>query len=182
VLDLDKLEVRASGSVEARVGPLTLYEGHLDRSLRAEFALSVPGGATLKGFPIKGDAKVNFEDGHAQLTLNAGLPALLGGVTGSATVRVTNDNGLDVRNLKLDIPEFKVRVVPVKNVSLGYSQTPEGDRWEGGATVALPDPRPVQISGSAAFLNGGFAQANGSVSGINAPFGGFVFLDKVSAH
>ena len=123
---------------------------------------------------------MNFEDGHAQLTLNAGLPALLGGITGSATVRATNDNGLDVRNLKLDIPEFKVRVVPIKNVSLAYSQTPDGDRWEGGATVALPGPRPVEISGSAAFLNGGFAQASGSVSGITAPFGGFVFLDKVS--
>ena len=36
------------------------------------------------------------------------------------------------------------------------------------------------MTGSAAFLNGAFAEAAGSVSGINAPFGGFVFLDKVS--
>ena len=98
------------------MGPVVIYRGSIDRSLRAEFSLAVPGDATLKGFPVKGDAKVNFEDGHAQLTLNAALPALLGGVTGSATVRATNDAGLDLRNLKLTIPEFRVRVVPVKNV------------------------------------------------------------------
>jgi hypothetical protein len=180
VVDTDKLELRTSGSVEARVGPVVIYRGSIDRSLRAEFSLAVPGDATLKGFPVKGDAKVNFEDGHAQLTLNAALPALLGGVTGSATVRATNDAGLDLRNLKLTIPEFRVRVVPVKNVSVAYSKTADGDRWEGGATVGLPGPRPVEMTGSAAFLNGAFAEAAGSVSGINAPFGGFVFLDKVS--
>jgi hypothetical protein len=179
VFDPESLELRASGTVQLQVGPVVLYEGTFNRNLGASFTLRVPGGSSLKGFPVTGEAKVTLRGNGAEIAANVSIEAL-GGVSGGATLTATTTEGLRLDALNLKVGQARVGPIPIRDVSLGYTRTAEGDRWEGGATIELPGPKLASLTGFAAFLNGGFVEGRGELAGSFPVFPG-VLLTKVSA-
>ena len=171
------LKLETVGEVTVTLGSVRLYKGRLNWTLEAP-ELKVARDTKIKGFPIKGEATAKFAGGALNLDINVGLPSVLGGVTGAATLKATNDTGLQLDALSVKATEAKVRAIPIKDIALGYKKVPEGDRWEGGAKVELPFKGGFGVAGSAAFLNGQFAAAQGSVSG-NFSVGFGVFLQEV---
>ena len=181
--DRRRLELSTSGDVKVQVGPVVLYQGSLkDKSLRAAIPLRIPGQTSLKGFPVSGEARVTLRADGAEIGVNVGLAAL-GGVTGAATLQANQENGLRLDALSLNVPEARVKAVPLTDVSLTYERTPEGqDRWMGGATVGLPGPRVASIGGSATFLDGRFAEANAELTGgVGVPVGPGLTITAVRA-
>jgi hypothetical protein len=179
VFDPESLELRASGTVQVQVGPVVLYEGTFNRNLGASFTLRVPDGSMVKGFPVQGEAKVMLRGNGAEIAANVSVEAL-GGVSGGVTLTATSAEGLRLDALNLKVAQARVGPIPIRDVSLGYTRTPDGDRWEGGATIELPGPKIASLSGFAAFLNGRFVEGRGSLTGSVPVFPG-VFITKVSA-
>src|ERR687895_148972 len=179
VFDPDSLELRASGTVQLQVGPVVLYEGTFNRNLGVSFTLRVPKGSSLKGFPVTGEAKVTLRANGAEIAANVSIEAL-GGVTGGATLTATTNEGLRLDALNMKVGQARVGPIPIRDVSLGYARTPEGDRWEGGATLELPGPKIASLSGFAAFVNGGFVEGRGELTGSFPVFPG-ILITRVSA-
>src|SRR5918992_888554 len=179
VFDPDSLELRASGTVQLQVGPVVLYEGTFNRNLGVSFTLRVPKGSSLKGFPVTGEAKVTLRGNGAEIAANVSIEAL-GGVSGGATLTATTTEGLRLDALNLKVGQARVGPIPIRDVSLGYTRTPEGDRWEGGATIELPGPKLASLSGFAAFVNGGFVEGRGELTGSFPVFPG-ILITRVSA-
>src|ERR671915_286133 len=179
VFDPDSLELRASGTVQLQVGPVVLYEGTFNRNLGVSFTLRVPKGSSLKGFPVTGEAKVTLRANGAEIAANVSIEAL-GGVSGGATLTATTTEGLRLDALNLKVGQARVGPIPIRDVSLGYTRTPEGDRWEGGATIELPGPKLASLSGLAAFVNGGFVEGRGELTGSFPVFPG-ILITRVSA-
>jgi hypothetical protein len=178
VFDPESLELRASGTVQLQVGPVVLYEGTFNRNLGVSFTLRVPNGSSLKGFPVTGEAKVTLRGNGAEIAANVSIEAL-GGVSGGATLTATTTEGLRLDALNLKVGQARVGPIPIRDVSLGYTRTPEGDRWEGGATIELPGPKLASLSGFAAFVNGGFVEGRGELTGSFPVFPGLI--TRVSA-
>ena len=179
VFDPQSLELRASGTVQLQAGPVVLYEGSFNRNLGVSFTLRVPGGASLKGFPVTGEAKVTLRGFGAEVAANVSIEAL-GGVSGAVKLSATTQGGLRLDAISLKVAQARVGPIPMRDVSLGYARTAEGDRWEGGATIELPGPKIASLTGYAAFLNGRFAEGRGELTGSVAVFPG-IFLTKVRA-
>ncbi len=179
VFDPESLELRASGTVQLQVGPVVLYEGSFNRNLGVSFTLRVPKGSSLKGFPVTGEAKVTLRGNGAEIAANVSIEAL-GGVSGGATLTATTTEGLRLDALNLKVGQARVGPIPMRDVSLGYTRTPEGDRWEGGATIELPGPKLASLSGFAAFVNGGFVEGRGELTGSFPVFPG-ILITRVSA-
>ncbi len=179
VFDPESLELRMSGTVQMRVGPVVLYEGSFNRTLGVSFTLRLPQAAAIKGFPLQGEAKVTLRGNGAEIAANASIESL-GGVSGGVTLTATAEEGLRLDAINMKIGQARVGPIPISDVSLAYTRTPEGDRWEGGATLELPGPKIASLTGSAAFLNGRFAEGRGELTGSVAVFPG-IFITKVRA-
>jgi hypothetical protein len=179
VFDPQSLELRASGTVQLQVGPVVLYEGTFNRNLGVSFTVRVPKGSSLKGFPVTGEAKVTLRGNGAEIAANVSIEAL-GGVSGGATLTATTTEGLRLDALNLKVGQARVGPIPIRDVSLAYARTPEGDRWEGGATIELPGPKIASLTGFAAFVNGRFVEGRGSLTGSFPVFPG-IMITKVSA-
>ena len=171
------LKLETVGSATVSLGSVKLTTGKLNWTLQAP-ELKVARDTKIKGFPVKGEATAKFAGGALNLDINVGFPSVLGGVTGAATLKATNDTGLQLDALSVKATEAKVRAIPIKDIALAYKKVPEGDRWEGGAKVELPFKGGFGVAGSAAFLNGQFAEARGAVNG-NFSVGFGVFLQEV---
>jgi hypothetical protein len=179
VFDPESLELRVSGTVQVQVGPVVLYEGSFNRTLGVSFTLRLPQEAAVKGFPLTGEAKVTLRGNGAEIAANASIEAL-GGVSGGVTLTADAEAGLRLDAINMKIGQARVGAIPISDVSLGYTRTPEGDRWEGGATLELPGPKIASLSGFAAFLNGRFVEGRGELTGSVAVFPG-IFITKVRA-
>jgi hypothetical protein len=168
VLDPKALELKASGTVRLQVGPVELYQGSFDRKLGAAFTLKVPEGSTLKGFPVKGEAKVTLNTGGAAIDANVEIKAL-DGVSGAVKLNASMDAGLRLDALSMKVGRAQAGPIPLRDVSLAYERLPDGrDRWAGGATIELPGPRLAALTGHAAFIDGHFAEGSGELMG-NVP-------------
>jgi hypothetical protein len=179
VFDPKSLELRVSGTVALQAGPVVLYEGSFNRTLKASFTLRLPKAAAVKGFPLTGEAKVTLRSTGAEIAANASIEAL-GGVSGAVTLNANMQTGLRLDALSMKIGQARVGPIPIRDVSVAYSRTPEGDRWEGGATLELPGPKVASLTGSAAFLNGRFAEGRAALTGNVVVFPG-IALTKVQA-
>ena len=179
VFDPKSLELRVSGTVQVQAGPVVLYEGSFNRTLGVSFTLRLPAAAAVKGFPLQGEAKVTLRGTGAEIAANASVQAL-GGVSGAVALSATAETGLRLDAINMKIGAARVGAIPIRDVSLGYARTPEGDRWEGGATLELPGPKIASLTGFAAFLNGRFAEGRGELTGSVAVAPG-IFITKVRA-
>ena len=180
VFDPKALELRASGTVRAQVGSVVLYEGSMKRDLGASFSLRVPGGSSVKGFPVNGEARITLRSSAAEIAANVGIPAL-GGVSGAVSLNASTAEGLRLDALSLKVPQARVGAVPLKDASLSYSRLAEGDLWAGGATIELPGPKIASLTGSAGFLDGRFVQAFGELTGPGVAVFPGIFVTKVRA-
>jgi hypothetical protein len=181
VLNPRSLELSANGTVRVQVGPVVIYEGRFDRKLDASFTVSVPNGASLKGFPVQGEAKVKLNSSGAEIDANVAIEAL-GGVSGAAKLNATMSAGLRLDALSMKVGAAAVGPIPLRDVSLSYERLSDGrDRWAGGATLELPGPgKLASLTGSAAFIDGHFAEGFGELAGSVPVFPG-ITLTKVRA-
>ena len=126
VLDPRSLELRASGTVRVQLGPVVLYEGSFNRRLAAQLTLEVPGGSSLKGFPVAGEAVVKLNSGGAEVDANVTVEAL-GGVSGAAKLNASMDAGLRLDALSLAVARAQVGAIPISDVSLVKVQLAGGE-------------------------------------------------------
>jgi hypothetical protein len=116
----------------------------------------------------------------AKITLNAALPDF-GDLTGSVTVSASNATGLQLSDASITLPEAKFKGIGIKDASLAYSRTPDGDKWSGQAKVELPSPSVQAVGGGASVLNGAFAEGHAALDG-NLPLAEAVFLTHIDAN
>ena len=113
-LDAAGPSLSVDGRVEASVGEgddrfTLLTAGGLEWDLSAELTLALPENRFhLKGFPITGEATVRWSGGKAEIALEVGLPALMGGVTAGAGVSASVEDGLQFDSLSIKVAEAKL--------------------------------------------------------------------------
>jgi hypothetical protein len=179
-LDPKTLQLTTTGEVTVSAGEVVLYKGKLDKTLQGHLPFKVPKALSkLKGFPLRGSADVSFDSGVANIKLVVSIPEL-GGVTGQVGVTASNSSGLQLGQASIDLPEARIKAIPIKEVHLSYERTDEGDKWSGSAKVELPSPTVHAVSGGATFLDGRFAEAHAAVDG-NFPIAEAVFLTHLDA-
>jgi hypothetical protein len=148
-----------------------------------------PALSVVKGLPVVGDVSVKFTRGkEAVVAVPVGIPLLsvLRGneckpncfnITGQAGFKTSNARGLQGDALKVTAQNLFISTLHVKKFSLGYDTA--RDVWEGAATIVLPTPQKLLLSGSFAMEQGKFKRASAEVDGLNVPVAGGVFLQRV---
>ncbi|WP_320671514.1 hypothetical protein [Patulibacter defluvii] len=148
VFDPSDRELYTSGSGSARVeipsasGSIVLWQGGLRQKLgsgNGQRLLNFDGNAfkvTVKGLPAVGAIEPLIDGDGVRIPLALALPTVFGDITGQATLRVSADAGLDLQSLDLRAPSIVVPPIEISDLRLSWRA--EGDRWQGGATIALP--------------------------------------------
>lgn len=141
-----ELYTAGNGSVRVEIpsssGPIVLWQGGLRQKLGSgsgQRLLNFDGAAyrvTVKGLPVVGAIEPLIDGDGVRIPLALALPTVLGDVTGQATLRVSPDSGLDLQSLDLRAPSIVVPPIEISDLRLSWRA--DGDRWQGGATVALP--------------------------------------------
>ena len=98
-VDVNKLQLKSSGTVDLRAGSVTLYRRQIDVSLAAKKTFKVAEGAVINGLLITGEWSVELNSGGVKLGITVKLPDTLGGVTGDTRVSLSNDRGLELEKL-----------------------------------------------------------------------------------
>ena len=150
------LRLTSIGKVIVRAGPVTLYTGVLKLDAQAD----IPGGfnvsvkAEIAGFPIEGGVAVRFKpdpttsDYGATLDVHLGLPALFGGFTGDVGLRLSNQDGLVLDKLRLEVASVYLGALHVQNLFVDYRRI--GNEWRGGAKPLAAQRRRAQRFAAAA--------------------------------
>ena len=150
---------------------------------------AAPNLAVVKGLPVVGDVEVKFTRAkEAVVAVPVGIPLLqvLRGneckpncfnITGQAGFKTSNARGLQSDALKVTAQNLFISTLQVKKLALGYDT--ERDLWEGAATIVLPTPQKLLLSGSFAMERGAFKRASAEIDGLNVPVAGGVFLQRV---
>jgi hypothetical protein len=146
-------------------------------------ALTPQSGAKVEGLALSGDLSLSLSSTHgADLAGNAALP--LGsltsgsGLTGTVTMHTTLGVGLNHDELKITKDSFQVAGIGVKNLTVIYSSL--DDIWGGSAQITLPTDHPIDIGADLEFQHGSFHKFDGSVSGIDLPAFGGVYVQRIS--
>ena len=118
---------------------------------------------SIFGFPVAGEATLQFDKNGAFIPAHLELPAVFGGITADVTLRLKNPGGLKLDGFKLHVGQAFLGALQVKPLDVEYkgSQPPV---FEGSATFLLP---PAYANPGAhvsfGFVNGQFKHAEGSV-------------------
>lgn len=160
--------------------PLSL----LDINALPELRFQVPASAgTVFGFPVKGDVALKMtERGGVRgvdTTLNLGLPAIFGGVSGSSRFFVGVNGQVVVDAVGIDAQEVTlpglIRVAPVKLAYDGPKNT-----WEGDTRVYLGfQDADTGLGARWLVENGQLRRIGISAGGI--PLGGVATIDDLTA-
>ena len=183
-VDVKKLQLKSSGTVDLRAGSVTLYRKQIDVSLAAKKTFKVAEGAVINGLMVTGEWSVELNSGGVKLGITVKLPDTLGGVTGDTRVSLSNDRGLELEKLVIEIPGIQIKgKLGVKDIKLAFERTPEGKRWEGAGTMLIPKAGLTQptVSASVVLLDGSVKEVSGAVDGLNVTIGSGVFLQKLGA-
>ncbi|MEA2459575.1 MAG: hypothetical protein QOC95_2547, partial [Thermoleophilaceae bacterium] len=173
------VELRAPG-----IGPIVLYHNELHIALAAEAKdakndgtvagcsgqklAGFDGGADLLGFPIAGSIDVYLSQNAACIPVSLSLPAAFGGIRGQAVLKATNEEGLVVDSLEIDVDQAYVGPVEIKGLKITYLR--ETDEWKGEGTIGIPpQPGGLAISGKVRFQRGEFKE--GSID-VKPPYPG----------
>lgn len=163
---------------------IPVYAGNLNFALpqypQDGITIGVPSEAALFGFPATGTANLKFPaPGEASVTLTVGLPNVVGGFTGQATIRSTATGGVVLDELRVEVGEIKLGKLELGKLFFVYSRP--DDLWEGGGSIKLPTPRPLTISAELAIQNNRFKRIWAEVSGINQPISQAIYLQALRA-
>ena len=134
----------------------------------------------LKGFPIRGQIAVYLGADSACIPVALGLPKAFGDVHGSAVLRLTNKDGLDLQSMAISVKGLYLGPLLIEDLSIKYMK--QGNQWDGSAKVGLPpQPGGVKIGGSVQFKDGAFAGATISADPVfpGLPLVGPTFLASV---
>ncbi len=178
-----------NGTVEVRAGSVVLFEGRFrmdadckpaeEECLVGRFAS--PALANIKGFPLKGDVSVYLTPEGTLTQVEVDVFSEIGGLSGSAEVLTTDTGGLQLNELEIETPEFKIGDVEIGQFSLSYEGKTR--RWAGGGEITLPTPTGLGLAGDFAFSEiTGFERFHGEVDGLNIPLDeGTVYLQRIAA-
>ena len=178
--------ITSRGVTTVRAGLIPVQAGVLSWKIPNEGKVRVDtfdlddAGGKLFGFPLTGNATVDFEDETTAIAAHVGLPKFLGGVTGDITLRTDNDNGLRLDGLVIKVPSALLGPVQVKDLVLTYLAA--GSVWQGSATLLLPPSPPgPRLDAAIGFREGGFDYGRGEYT-FTSPglaLGAGVFLNKI---
>ena len=187
VIDPRRHTINTTGSVRVvlrapGIGDITLYHGTLNLSLSGSLAgagqtlfdLNTATASTLEGFPFATSIDVQIQHDAVVIPVSLKLPAYMGGVTGSATLRADNADGLQLTSLHIGVPDLVLGALEVRDLNIDYAQT--GNVWTGSATLNIPAGTPYfGIAVAVRFDDGDFTMGSFDVS---VPFPGVpIFTD-----
>ena len=188
VLDTGDGSLRSNSATALRASGvainLPLLSGPLDVSLPKlasdGFTLGTPPDADLGGFPLGGGVTLKFPSaGETSITLIVGLPSIVGGITGQATVRVTSSGGVVLDELKVDVGEVALGKLTLGNLSFAYNN--QLQLWKGGASITLPSPKPLTLSAEVIVQANRFKSIKAEVAGINTLIAQGIYLQAIRA-
>lgn len=174
------VQLRAGGSE-----PIVLYRGELHielpgtsagtRLFSVDLAKFAP---KIAGFPVSGDFDVILKKHSVEIPVQLTLPKVFGGLTGAATLRADNENGLSVDSVSFRVPKFVLGPLELSDIEVSW--TSSSDTWTGSAGLRILG---AGASARVTFVKGRFE--DGSVTISPVPFPGVklapdVFLNRVS--
>ena len=125
------------------IGDITLWHGELhvklDSAAAGQTLFDFDTGqfaAALKGFPVDGKIDVSLEHDAVRIPISLKLPPYLGGVTGQATLRANNHDGLVLDSLQIGVPDVILGGLEIQDLDASYTR--DGDVWTGGAKFNIP--------------------------------------------
>ena len=186
VIDEAKRRITSRGVTTVRAGLIPVQIGVLDWTVPDQAKVRVDSfdlgdaGGKVFGFPLTGNATVDFESETTAIAAHVGLPKFLGGVTGDLTLRTDNERGLRLDGLVIKVPSALLGPVQVKDLVLTYLAA--GSVWQGSATLLLPPSPPgPKLDAAIGFREGGFDYGRGEYT-FTSPglaLGAGVFLNKI---
>ena len=178
-IDPQAKRITSDGVVVTKLGAIPIDAGKVswqfsgkDRERITGLEAEDAGGKeSLFGFPIKGDAFIDFLSKRSEVVLNVGLPSVFGGLRGQAVVRSDNQVGVRFDGLTIRIGDARLGALEIKDLVLQYTV---GGNFSGAAQLILPpNPPGAKITGSFSFKNGKFAHAEGDYRPpVPVPLGG----------
>ena len=181
-IDRGKRTLTTSGPVAAGVGKVKLGKQRLDWRLPAgkgevtdlagnpaSFNTSKLGVEVL-GLPVSGYTvpRLTGAEGvgiEVNLSLPAPLGALLGGsATGAATLRASNEGGLDLTGLHVHAGDLALGIAEIRDLDLRYVRDPF--LLQGGAAIVLPVAG-TKLDAEFGLRQGGFDYGRGSLTFTN---------------
>jgi hypothetical protein len=187
VIDPRQHTINTTGAVRVvlrapLVGDITLYHQALHTSLQGSldtvghtlFNFDTSTASTLKGFPFDTSIDVQIQHDSVVIPVSLKLPPYMGSVTGQATLRADNANGLELSSLHVGVPDLVLGALEVKDLNIDYAAM--GNVWTGSATVNIPAGTPYfGIAVAVRFDDGDFTMGSFNVS---VPFPGVpIFTD-----
>lgn len=173
---------------DVKAGPVVLDKGSFDWDVSSGSLSNVTTFAHLEkfdvhifGFPVVGEASLQFDDKGAFIPAHLGLPSIFGGVTADVTLRLKNPGGLKLEGFKLHVGEVFLGALRVKPLDVEYKGS-EPPVFEGSATFLLPPSYSAPGAHvSFGFVNGKFKHAEGSLPfdpplGLSPPW---VYLKQI---
>ncbi|HYH59750.1 MAG TPA: hypothetical protein VD790_11100 [Thermoleophilaceae bacterium] len=185
VMDPRALRIDTTGAVRvvvsnAVVGEITLWRGELHRDLSAVrpgtnlFEFPIGQYATnILGFDVGADIGVRLERDGVHIPLALKLPPVFGGFAANAELVATDDRGLIVDSLHMELGPIPLGALVINKVELDYIG--EGDVWRGRGSITVPAGG--TLDATVEFRMGDFNSATISFTPATPiPIGPFVYL------
>jgi hypothetical protein len=161
-------------------GPISWNFSQGDNKPRKVIGFDLSGVPVLKSLPITGLEASFTQNGDTILkpTLRLSFWPFnhFGSITSTATFQVDNDNPPDFSGLAIKLAKVNALALELRDVELKWQQ---GGTWAGSAKLVLKFSQAYTVGAGFGIKDGGFDFLRGSVSGINSPVGGGVFLQSL---
>jgi hypothetical protein len=137
--------LKTSGAMTVALGRVVLDRRRIDWELPEGTNVKVDAfkgagdfGSGLLGFPVSGEAELNFlKGGKAELPVNLKLPEEFWDGTTGRTVLTASNKGIDLSNVGIDIPKFNLALLGIGEFGIEYlSDNPF--TFKGTAALQLP--------------------------------------------
>ena len=182
---IDSVNGRVSVQLRTGGGPIVLFHGELHIELpdtsagtklfTVELAKFAP---KIKGFPVSGDFDVILKKHSVEIPVQLTLPKVFDGLTGAATLRADNENGLSVDSVSFKVPKFVLGPLELSDIEVSWTNST--DTWTGSAGLRILG---AGASARVTFVRGSSRTATVTITPV--PFPGVklapdVFLNRVS--
>ena len=151
--------IDAGAGVQQKAGAVLLHTGAVSWKVTGTTSFTGLAGAKVKvlGFPVTGDAKVDFVSGGANVHVTLALPFPFEDVTSNTVVKTTMNDGLLLDGLTIDVPTAFVGPLVVQDLHVAYVSS--AATFEGSAQFVLPPDASKPVGVDFGFEDGQFAHA-----------------------